>query len=155
MSISQNIARKFYRWTTIFILFFSSTGIHAQDIYWVFFTDKANTEFDPYRYFDPKAIERRAQLGLSLYDSTDFPLNATYVDQVSRLSEEVIGQTRWFNGMAVSTYQITEIQKLPFVKSIVFIQSEGELAACHPEDVFFATQSEEEPELVLPQVARS
>lgn len=154
MSISQNIARKFYRWTTIFILFFSFTGIHAQDIYWVFFTDKANTEFDPYRYFDPKAIERRAQLGLSLHDSTDFPLNASYVDQVSRLSEEVIGHTRWFNGMAVSTYQITEIQKLPFVKSVVFIQSEGELAACHPEEILVANHFEEEPELVLPQVAR-
>lgn len=154
MTISRNTARNFHRWAVTFIFFFCFTGIHAQDIYWVFFTDKANTQFNPYHYFDPKAIERRTQLGLSLYDSTDFPLNATYVDQVSRLSEEVIGQTRWFNGMAVSTYQISEIQELPFVKSVVFIQSEGELADCHQEDVLFANHLEDEMDLVLPQVAR-
>ena len=53
--------------------------------YWVFFRDKANTSFNPYEYFDAKAIERREKLGLSLYDITDYPLNGGYVDAVSAL----------------------------------------------------------------------
>ena len=35
----------------------------GQSCYWVFLTDKQGTTFDPYTYFDAKAIERYQQNG--------------------------------------------------------------------------------------------
>lgn len=100
----------------------------AQDIYWVFFTDKANTEFNPYAYFDEKAIARRAAHGVSLYDLSDYPLNAEYVQSVSALSEEVIGESRWFNALAVSTFQIEEIERMPFVMQVRPVELHAHIA---------------------------
>ncbi|MCQ2280858.1 MAG: S8 family serine peptidase [Bacteroidales bacterium] len=111
------------------LLVLLATHTQAQDLYWVFFTDKANTTFDPCSYFDAKAIERRAQLGLPLSDSTDFPLNEQYVQRVAELSEEVIGESRWFNALAVSTFHAEEIQQLPFVAGVRAIESHARLAS--------------------------
>lgn len=101
---------------------------NAQDIYWVFLTNKANTHFDPYAYFDAKAIDRRLQKGLSLYDSTDFPLNEQYVNTIADLSEEVIGMSRWLNAVAVASFRIEEIERLPFVKQVSLIRAEAQPA---------------------------
>ena len=48
---------------TIAILSFLLTffGASAQNVYWVFLADKAGTTFDPYSYFDSKALERYAE----------------------------------------------------------------------------------------------
>ena len=113
----------------LLLILTSFTFASAQDLYWVFFTDKNDTQFDPYSYFDSKAIERRAQLGISLYDSSDFPLNTNYIDAVSQLSEEVIGQSRWLNALAVNTLQIQQIQQLPFVSHAQAIESHGRMAS--------------------------
>ena len=100
---------------TLFVWTFIAS---AQDIYWVFFTDKNGTEFDPYAYFDAKAIQRRTQQQIPLFDSTDFPLNRSYVTAVDRLSDELVGESRWFNAAAVSTSRIDEIRRLPFVAAV-------------------------------------
>ena len=99
--------------------------------YWVFFRDKANTSFNPYEYFDAKAIERREKLGLSLYDITDYPLNGGYVDAVSALSEEVVGESRWFNavGIMAESANIERIKALPFVSRVVEIAGEMVVAS--------------------------
>ena len=99
--------------------------LSAQSAYWVFFTDKNNTTFDPYTYFDAYAIERRIQNNISLYDTSDFPLNENYVNKTASLSEEVIGETRWFNALAVfaTDKNISQIQALPFVKEILPIET--------------------------------
>ena len=106
----------------------------AQDLYWVFFTDKNGTEFDPYAYFDVKAIQRRVQQHLTLCDSTDFPLNRTYVSAVDRLSEEMIGESRWFNAVAVGTFRIDEIRALPFVAAVTPIESHAVPASVSSEE---------------------
>lgn len=105
--------------------------IQSQEVYWVIFTDKNNTEFNPYEYFDKKAIERRVQSGISLYCKTDYPLNTEYKSIVSDLSDEVIGESRWINAVAVSTcnYRIKEIKQLHFVESVVLIQSKGVISS--------------------------
>lgn len=91
--------------------------------YWVFFSDKANTSFNPYEYFDSKAIERRERLGLPLDDISDYPLNNEYVNAVAELSEEMVGETRWFNGVGImaSEENIEIIKRFSFVKSVVEI----------------------------------
>ena len=91
--------------------------------YWVFFRDKSGTQFNPYEYFDEKAIERRAKMCISICDSTDYPLNGGYVDAVAQLADEVIGESRWFNGLGVmaGSVEIEQIKALPFVLKVVEI----------------------------------
>lgn len=96
---------------------------HAQG-YWVFFTDKKDCTFNPYEYFDAKAIERRVIHGLSLYDSTDFPLNAQYVQTVGAIADSTGFESRWFNALEVtaSAEQLSQIMALPFVRGIEAMQ---------------------------------
>ena len=120
-----------------FLLIFATLLIATQfakatpGCYWVFFRDKANTSFNPYEYFDSKAIERREKLGLSLYDITDYPLNGGYVDAVSALSEEFVGESRWFNavGIMAESENIEKIKALPFVSRVVEIAGEMVVAS--------------------------
>jgi len=90
------------------------------DKYWVFFTDKDGTSFDPYSYFDQKAIERRIQHGINLYDPTDFPVREDYRDVVSTMVEALTFESRWFNAVSVRATedQAFALRTLPFVTSV-------------------------------------
>lgn len=94
---------------------------NAQQKYWIFFKDKSGVEFNPYEYFDPKAIERRLKHGIPLYDSTDFPINTPYIEAVENISgSRVHAGLRWFNAVLadLSPDKLPEIEMLPFVKKI-------------------------------------
>ena len=117
--------------TLLFTLFCAILGIaSAQNSYWVFFTDKQNTTFDPYQYFDAKAIERYAQCGADLYDITNYPVNSNYASQVKTACEELVGTSRWLNaaGVMATEEQIAKIRQFPFVADIQLIASDMELA---------------------------
>lgn len=110
------------------ILFCAIVGfIRAQDVYWVFFTDKNNTTFDPYSYFDPKAIERYGVHHADLYDITNYPVNVEYETQVAAIVTENVGTSRWLNAMGVvaTEEQITKVQGLHFVAAVQPIVSEA------------------------------
>ena len=65
----------------LFLAVFALVSIVAtaqEKCFWVFFTDKNDTQFDPYSYFDAKAIERYQQCGADLYDISNYPLNDSY-----------------------------------------------------------------------------
>ena len=118
--------------TIITLVFCAFLGIaSAQNSYWVFFTDKQNTTFDPYQYFDTKAIERYALNGADLYDITNYPVNSDYAAAVENASEELIGTSRWFNaaGVMATEEQIAVIQQFPFVAGIQLIASDIEIAS--------------------------
>ena len=51
---------------TAIIVLLAVAGMAQDQCYWVFFTDKNNTQFDPYTYFDAKAIERYQQCGAEI-----------------------------------------------------------------------------------------
>ena len=101
---------------SFFIIFISQCGF-SQQLYWIFFTDKPNTEFDPYEYFDAKAIERRIRESLPLYDERDLPLNDFYKREALVYSK-YLGESRWLNALIVESDadQIKNILKLPFVR---------------------------------------
>lgn len=109
----------------IFIAFFSMA--YAQNAYWVFFTDKHNTTFDPYSYFDAKAIERYRVNHADLYDITNYPVNQKYEQAVTAATIEYIGESRWLNAVAVTATeeQITFVKELPFVARVQEIASEA------------------------------
>ncbi|MBO4281919.1 MAG: S8 family serine peptidase [Bacteroidales bacterium] len=108
-----------------------ATAGRAQNICWVMLKDKAHCQFDPYSYFDAKAIERRINQGITLYDSTDFPLNAHYVESVRAHTTEMIGESRWLNALGVEATdeQLIAIRKLPCVRQIIQITSEMQPAS--------------------------
>ena len=122
-----------------------SNALYAQSAYWVMLTDKAGTTFDPYSYFDSKAIERYRLNNADLYDISNYPLNESYMHQIDAIvssdrseqgssewnKTEVFGQSRWFNAVAVTATpdQIAAIQQLPFVKEVVAIGNNLQLAS--------------------------
>ena len=99
--------------------------------YWVFFTDKNDTQFDPYTYFDAKAIARYQQCGADLYDLSNYPLNDRYVNTVEGYSIELFGASRWLNAVGVTATEENAllIEQLPFVAQVQEIAGSGILAA--------------------------
>ena len=95
--------------------------------FWVFFTDKNDTQFDPYTYFDAKAIARYNQCGADLYDISNYPLNDSYVNTVGSYSTEVFGESRWLNaiGIEATDDNVALIAQLPFVAKVQEIVSNG------------------------------
>lgn len=116
------------------VLIFLFTGIagFSQSDWMVYFKDKKDNGFNPYIYFDQKAIERRIQNGLPLSDPSDWPVDETYIQQVSLLADDVFFTSRWFNCVAVSVSddKILEILHLPFVRNIEMLEpTESKLAS--------------------------
>ena len=114
----------------------STLAMAQEKCYWVFFTDKNDTQFDPYSYFDAKAIARYQQCGADLYDISNYPLNDSYVNAVGSYSIDVFGESRWLNAVGVETTDdnVARIAQLPFVDRVQEIVSKGELACVKTED---------------------
>ena len=113
----------------VFVLFFIQTITNAQETYWVFLKDKAGSSFLPHEYFDIKAIERRVNSGIPIIDSSDFPINQVYLKTIQSVADSVIFASRWLNaiGIEANSTQISDIQKLNFIKNIKKINSEAKL----------------------------
>lgn len=105
----------------------------AQNCYWVFFTDKQNTSFNPYEYFDAKAVGRYERNHASLYDISNYPVNGDYKVGVLDFAAACEGESRWLNAVAVEAtdYQIQRIADLPYVAGVSQIASEAEVAGMH------------------------
>ncbi len=133
----------------IFILQFvwGNFQVNAQqNRYWVFFTDKQGSEFNPLAYFDRKAIERRIKTGVPLFDSTDFPLSKIYIDKISNQVTQINGKTRWFNAISVTATieQISKLSDFQFVKNIQPVVISTEPAG----KIFDSTLTKSEEELL-------
>ena len=116
--------------------FFSTVAMAQEKCFWVFFTDKNDTQFDPYSYFDAKAIERYRQCGADLYDISNYPLNDSYVNVVNGYSSEVFGESRWLNavGIMATDDNANRIAQLPFVERVQEIVSDATLASSTIDD---------------------
>lgn len=98
----------------------------SQDKVWVFFTDKPEVDaFDPYTFFDQKAIDRRIKHHVDLYDVTDVPVSTDYVNQVQTITGNTKVVSRWFNAMCcyATDNQKTAIASLPFVREVKTVSS--------------------------------
>lgn len=103
----------------------------SQSIWWVFFTDKQGSSFDPYTYFDPHAIERYQRSGADLYDVSNYPVCDVYVEAVAALATEVEGASRWLNAVGVEATpdQAAAIAALPCVRRVQPVEGHAMLAS--------------------------
>ena len=141
----------------IFIVSLFTFAATAQEkCYWVFFTDKNNTAFDPYSYFDAKAIERYQQCGADLYDISNYPLNDSYVNTVNCYSTEMFGESRWLNaiGITASEENAIVISTLPFVDRIQEIESEGMVVASIQQEDAADTDNKDKNPVLTDQLVR-
>ena len=125
--------KKIFRIAIVLLIFnFQFSIVNSQNCYWVLLRDKAGTTFDPYSYFDAKAIERYRMCGADMYDVSNYPLNQNYVSQIDAIAAEEVGQSRWFNAVAVmaTEEQIAAIEQLPFVRRTELIATTMQIAQC-------------------------
>jgi len=105
-------------------------NLFSQEKYWVFFTDKKGSQFNPYEYFDAKAIERRLKNHYPLDDISDYPLSSEYLTKISEKVDSSGFESRWFNAVVVwaDSYQIREIEQFNFVKKTQKLEYVSSLA---------------------------
>ena len=73
------------------------------------------------QFLSAKALERRHRQGLEL-DSTDLPVNETYVEKVREQGVDVVGRSKWNNTLLVrgkSQKTLRALATLPFVSRVV------------------------------------
>ena len=110
----------------LFILFMmlSSLTIHAQVTsyyFYVQFADKNNSPFSlsrPSDYLTARAIARRTAFGL-VCDSTDLPVNPSYLQQIRTLGIPVHNWSKWMNG---ATVLLTDSSVMSHVRSLSFVK---------------------------------
>ena len=122
--------KKIIRLLLVAYLLASANPLFSQSCYWVFLTDKAGSTFDPYSYFDAKAIERYRMNNADLFDISNYPLCQDYVNSVVALATEEVGQSRWLNaiGITATPEQIQQIEQLPFVREVKLLAGEMQTA---------------------------
>jgi serine protease AprX len=95
--------------------------------FYVQFSDKNNTPFsinNPEGFLTERAITRRADQWI-VCDSTDLPVNPSYVTQVANLGINIHSRSKWMNGITVLVEDSTlmsQVRGLPFVN---FVQYTG------------------------------
>ena len=109
-----------YKKIIFLLIVFSPIITKSQDKYWVFFKDKADVSFNPYEYFDGKAIERRLRNNLPINDVSDYPLNKEYVLKTKNIVDSTGTHSRWFNALVIwaNKEQLDILIKQSFVINI-------------------------------------
>lgn len=109
----------------LFVAIFTITSkVEAQNSKWVvMFKDKNGTNFklnQPIKYLSQRAIDRRTRYGIKI-DSTDLPVNQTYINQVvAQGAVTFMSSSKWLNQILINCTDaatLNKIKALPFVKS--------------------------------------
>lgn len=83
-------------------------------MYRVSLTDKKGTPFSlerPTEFLSEKAVERRRRQHIGI-DSTDIPVNRTYIEAVSATGVSVVGGSKWNNTLLVRTRRRDRMQEV-------------------------------------------
>ena len=86
--------------------------------------DKKHSRYSlnaPSEYLSQRAIERRKRQHIAI-DSTDLPINETYIEAIQALKDvRIVGKSKWNNTLLVrcsNVGKVFNLLKLPFVKSV-------------------------------------
>src|SRR6185369_16141455 len=87
----------------IALLVFTTSLLAQTNRYFVTFKDKANSIYavgNPSQFLSQKSIDRRTRENFATTEE-DFPVNASYVQQVKATGVEVYFTSRWLNGVLI------------------------------------------------------
>jgi subtilisin family serine protease len=134
----------------LFLVSLLSAQEIADSVFWVYFTDKAGTEYQisqPEEFLSERSVSRRAWQGLGI-DRWDLPVNPGYVQEIKEMGVEVKHVSRWLNGIAIINADSDQYEQV-LQKSFTTIE------AWEPEtdDIYFPphpTGSRFEPPLNTP-----
>ena len=107
----------------LFVTAFFAQAQIASNIYWVQFTDKANSPYsidNPSEYLSQRALDRRARLGIEI-DEYDIPVNPQYLQAVADCGAQLLNPSKWLNGVSVYTNSqavVDAINQLEFVEVV-------------------------------------
>ena len=109
------------------LLFLIAASVFAQaqvatNIYWVQFTDKNDSPYsidNPEAYLSPRALQRRANLGISI-DEYDLPVNPQYLQAVADCGAEPLNPSKWLNGVSV---YVTDPAVIEAVNALAFVET--------------------------------
>lgn len=106
----------------IFIGIFSLSANAQRAKYWLFFTDK---DLNSKASLSQKCIENRRNLGLSVSQVSDLPVNEKYISLLKDMDIQPLIKSKWLNAISanISPNQIDEIKRLSFIKNIIPIDS--------------------------------
>lgn len=114
----------------LFLSIFFFKGSNAQfSRFLVRFKDKNGTPYtfsNPLAYLSQRAIDRRTHYGIAI-DSTDLPVNASYISQVKTVPNvTVLNVSKWFNAVTIQT---TDSNALATINAFSFVSSTSAIAA--------------------------
>lgn len=107
----------------LFVTAFFAQAQIATNIYWVKFTDKANSPYsidNPEEFLSQRALERRARLNIEI-DEYDIPVNPQYLQAVEACGAQLLNPSKWLNGVSVYTTSqsvVDAINALEFVEVV-------------------------------------
>ncbi len=109
--------------TLFFAVLLSLVNVEAVVKYYFYvqLANKNNTLYSlstPSEYLSARAIARRASFNIAI-DSTDLPVNQSYVSQIANLGITVHCRSKWMNGVTVlvaDSTKMSQVRSLPFVK---------------------------------------
>ena len=108
----------------LFLFFFTSVSFSQTSIdkYIVYFKDKHNTPYQldkPNEFLSEAATNRRIKQHIAI-DSTDLPVNTSYLDSITQNGAIIFNSSKWFNSAIFYTSDSIVLQKInsfPFVKN--------------------------------------
>lgn len=111
-----------------FILLFTSIAVKAQnnDKYYIQLSDKNGSPYsvgNPSQFLSAKAITRRNNQGITI-NSSDLPVNPSYISQIAATGATVLYSIKWFNGVVIQTSSasvLSAVNALPFVTSSAIV----------------------------------
>lgn len=111
-----------------FVLLFTSIAVKAQnnDKYYIQLSDKNGSPYsvgNPSQFLSAKAITRRNNQGITI-NSSDLPVNPSYISQIAATGATVLYSIKWFNGVVIQTNSpsvLSAVNALPFVTSSAIV----------------------------------
>jgi serine protease AprX len=129
-----------YKWIICisWMMCLSSFGPIASTVpnyyFYIQFADKNGTPYslsNPSAFLSPRAVDRRSHRA-PVYDSTDLPINPSYLAQVESLGVHLHCRSKWMNGataLLADSSKMNQVRALPFIK---FVKYTGKLDVAMP-----------------------
>ncbi|MCC5918951.1 MAG: S8 family serine peptidase [Cryomorphaceae bacterium] len=104
----------------LFSVFSFTAAGQSETLFWVYLNDKPTIADDfsnPFDLFSPRAVERKARLGIDINPS-DLRIPQAWTSAIREDGHEIVMISKWLNALLVSTQNPESITKYDFVNRV-------------------------------------